>query len=386
MVGLKDFSFLMSTKVIFGIGSRSQLGREAAALGHKALLVAVKGAMRELGVAQAIQADLQAHGVEAVLFDDVASNPSHEVVQAGAAMAHQQGCDLVIGLGGGSAMDAAKGIAVVMVHGGRIWDYLDGATIPGPSAPVICLPTTAGTGSEVTPYAVFNHPDKGRKEGLVSPHLYPRVAIVDPELLTSCPSALVAACGTDALAQAIESYITNPAQPISEMFSLQSVRLCARYLRPAVYNPKNLEAQYWMSLASLLAGVAIATADTALFHTVAEAIGAFHHVPHGDALAVLLTEGMRYNLPSCHEKYVHIAEAMGETTQGLSTCEAAEQAVLAVDRLIAGLGLPRSLQALGVSRESVPLIARYVMRPGATVSNSRVPTEAEVEQLLWNVF
>jgi alcohol dehydrogenase class IV len=386
MIGLKDFSFLMSTRVIFGIGSRSQLGREARQLGHRALLVVVKGAMRELGVTKAIEADLQAHEVPTVLFDDVGSNPSHEVVQAGAALALEQGCDLVIGLGGGSAMDAAKGIAVVMTHGGWIWDYLDGAMIPGPAAPVICLPTTAGTGSEVTPYAVFNHPDKGRKEGLVSPYLYPRVALVDPELLASCPSALVAACGTDALAQAIESYITNPATPISEMYSLQSIRLCARHLRPAVFNPKNLEAQYGMSLASLLGGVAIATADTVLFHTVAEAIGAFHHVPHGEALGVLLAEGMRYNLTSCLEKYVQIAEAMGEMTQGLSTREAAEKAVLAVDRLILDLGLPRKLEALGVSRESVPLIAKYVMRPGATASNSRVPTEAEVEQLLWNVF
>ena len=386
MMGLKDFTFAMSTRVIFGIGSRKQLGREAAQFGRKALLVTVKGAMRELGVTEAIQADLQAHEVATVLFDDVGSNPSHEVVQTGAAMALAQGCDLVIGLGGGSAMDAAKGIAVVMTHGGRIWDYLDGETIPGPSAPVLCLPTTAGTGSEVTPYAVFNHPDKGRKEGLVSPYLYPRVSLVDPELLTTCPSGLVAACGTDALAQAIESYITNPATPISEVFSLRSISLCARYLRPAVFNPKNLEAQYWMSLASLLAGVAIAMADTVLFHTVAEAIAAYHHVPHGEALGVLLTEGMRYNLPSCLEKYVQIAEAMGETTQGLSTREAAEKAVLAVDRLIADLGLPRKLQALGVARESVPLIARYAVRPGATASNSRVPTEADVEQLLWNVF
>jgi alcohol dehydrogenase len=386
MIGLKDFSFLMSTKVVFGIGSRKNLGQEAAQLGHKALLVSVEGAMRELGVTDAIQADLQTHGIQSILFDKVGSNPSHESVQDGASVASQERCDVVIGLGGGSAMDAAKGIAVLMTHGGPLWDYLEGKNIPGPCAPVICVPTTAGTGSEVTPYAVFNHPGKGLKEGLVSPYLFPRVAIVDPELLTSCPSFLVSACGVDALAQAIESYITNPAQPISEMYSLQAIRLCARYLSPAVANPKNIEAQYWMSLASLLAGVAIATADTVMFHTLAEAVAAYHDVRHGEALGVILTEGMRYNLPSCIEKYVTIAEALGEVTQGLSDREAAERAVHAVNRLISDIGLPRKLQDLGVNKESIPNIVKYAMRPGATASNPRVPTDADVEQLLLSVF
>jgi alcohol dehydrogenase len=283
-------------------------------------------------------------------------------------------------------MDVAKGIAVILTHGGQIWDYIEGKNIPGPCVPVLCIPTTAGTGSEVTPYAVFSHPGKERKEGLVSPHLYPRVAIVDPELLTSCPASLVSACGLDALAQAIESYITNPAQPISEMYSLQSIRLCARYLRPAVFNPKNIEAQYWMSLASLMAGVAIATADTVLFHTLAEAVAVYHEVPHGVALGVILTDGMRYNLPSCVEKFVQIAEALGEVTQGLSDRDAAEKAVFAIDRLISDIGLPRKLSALGVKEESIPDIVKYAMRPGATVSNSRVPTEADIEQLLRSIF
>ena len=386
MADLKEFSYWMNTRIIFGIGCRAQLGREARLLGKKALLVAVKGAMRQLGVMDELAANLEKQGVAVAIFDEVRSNPSHELIQEGAAYAREQACDLVIALGGGSAIDAAKGIAIVMVHGDPIWDYLDGKTIPGPGAPLICLPTTAGTGSEVTPYAVFSNHAKVRKEGLVSPYLYPRLAIVDPELLTSCPPGLIAACGTDALAQAIESYITKPATHISEGYSLRAIRLCARYLRRAAANPTDLEAQYWMGLASLLGGMAIGTADTVIIHCLAEALGGFHDVPHGNVLGVLLAEGLRYNLPTCVQKYAEIAEAMGEDIRGLSLEQAAEKTVQAVDQLIGDLGLPRKLSEIGVSRESIPLIAKYAMRPGAMDSNSRVPTEMEVEQLLWSVY
>jgi len=376
----------MSTKVVFGVGKRSEIGREAKQLGKKALVVTGRKAMKKLGVTENLLKDLNSKGVDAVVYDEVEPNPSQETVQEGAELAKKENCDLILGLGGGSAMDAAKGIAIVAVFGGRVWDYVGENEVPGPILPLIAVPTTAGTGSEVTPYSVLSDKEEKLKEAIVSPHTFPRVAVVDPELMTSAPPFVVASAGMDTLSHAIEAYISNFAQPISDMYALNSIELCAKNLRAAALNPKNLEAQCGMSLASTLAGVAIANADTVAVHILGEAVGAYHDVSHGTAIGILLPHVIEYNLCSNLARFSKIAGAMGEAIDSLPERNAALKAVDAVNQLIADIPLPTRLRELGVAKESIPHMAKYAMRPGTMVSNSRILTEDDVVHLFNRAF
>ena len=383
---MRNFVYSMSTKVVFGVGKRSEIGEEAKQLGRKAFLVTGRKAMKKLGVTENIVKKLNPSGVDAVVYDKVEANPSQETVQEGAELAKKENCDLVIALGGGSAMDAAKGIATVAVFGGKVWNYIGEDKIPGLTLPLIAIPTTAGTGSEVTPYSVLSDKEKKLKEAIVSPHIFPRVAIVDPELMTSAPPFVVASTGMDTLSHAIEAYISNFAQPISDMWALNSIRLCAKNLRVAALNPKNLEAQCGMSLASTLAGVAIANADTVAVHVLGEAVGAYHNIAHGAAIGILLPYVMEYNLCSNLSKFAKIAKAMGESVDSLSERDAASKAVDAIRQLITDIPLPTRLKEFGVTEESIPHMAKYAMRPGMMAANSRVVTEDDVVKLFERAF
>jgi alcohol dehydrogenase class IV len=291
------FVYYSPVRLVFGWGRLEELGTETTKLGRRALVVTTGALFEQTGLAARARRLLAGAGVEAYGFAAVSPNPTTEEIDAGAAEAAARGADVVIGLGGGSAIDAAKGIAVAAGHGRPIWSYADPASRAGLGdrmLPVVAVPTTAGTGSEVTQYIVVTHRASGRKPGIASSRTYPATAIVDPELTVGLPPAVTAASGFDAITHAIESYINRNAGPITDLYCREALRLAGGSLRAAFRDAGDREARTAMALAATLAGAAIAACRTTACHALAHAAGGMHNLTHGEALAALTPPTLRH--------------------------------------------------------------------------------------------
>ncbi len=353
MLGFESYS---PTRILAGEKALQLLGDQARRLGRKALLVTGRKSMKEAGYTAKATRSLEQAGVSVELFDKVDSNPSRDTVNQGGALARADKIDLVIGLGGGSALDVAKGIAVLARHGGDIWDYVGGKEITGPVLPLIGVPSTAGTGSEVTKYAVISDEKARLKEGFASDYIIPLVAIIDAELMSTTRPDLTAKAGGDVLAQGIEAYLTKRATPFSDLLALESIRLCGEHLRAATQDGRNLEHRLAMGWASSLAGIAISAVDVVIGHHVSEAVGALFKTHHGETAALLLPYAMEFNRAESAVRLARIAQALGENVATLGTDEAAKKAVLRVRSLLHDIGIPARLSDLGVTKEAVPSI------------------------------
>ena len=315
--------------IIYGKGTVTSVGEQAARFGKKAVLVCGKGSLRKSGVLDIIVSSLEKAGVSCAVYDRVGSDPTTSDVDDGAAFAKENGCDVIVAAGGGSPLDAAKGIGMLLTNGGKVTDYEKTAP-EKESLPIIAIPTTAGTGSEATRYSVITDTDRNIKMLLSTDGIIPKVAILDFAITKSLPPFMTAATGMDALTHAIESYINVNASPMTKMYSLEAIRLISKSLIPAVLDGRNEQAREDMLLAALYAGIAICSAPTALVHSMSRPLGAWFHIPHGLANAMLLSTVMEYNRPSCPEKFRDIAIAMGENVEGLSVREASIAAVEAI--------------------------------------------------------
>lgn len=375
-----NFNFYFPTRLIFGAGKFQSLGEEAGALGKRAMLVTYPSQSLSEPAAQAV-ALLKEHGVSSVVYAQATANPTHTCVNEGAAIARNEKCDLVIGLGGGSPMDVAKAIAVAAPEGLDIWKIYEGAPITHTSLPVVAVPTTAGTGSEATFYAVISNRELHRKEGFARPQFFPKVSIIDPLLTISLPPAMTAATGMDTLTHAIEAYTSRLASPASDLFAAEAIRLTGLYLRRAVYNGKDIEARTNMLLANTLAGVAIAHADTCLAHVIGEAVGAVFNTGHGLSVSITLPAVMEYNCMANMGKYASITRLMGEDDGFLSEREAVRKSASVVRNLMNDIGIPAGLAALGVSGDLSEVMA-LVNRPGMDASNPRPTGSAAFEILV----
>jgi alcohol dehydrogenase class IV len=373
-----DFNFYFPTRFLFGVEKFELLGEEAARLGKRALLVTYPSQSLAGWVARA-QEQLAAHGVESVLFPEATSNPTVAIVDKAAALARQAGCDLAIGLGGGSAMDVAKLAAAACSAQTGIWQVFEGAPIPDPGMPVIAVPTTAGAGSEATYYAVVSHPELQRKEGFARRQFFPTVSILDPRLTLTLPPLMTAATGLDVVTHAIEAYTSKLASPLSDLYAAEAIRLAGKYLRRATYHGQDMEARHGMMYASALAGVAITHADTCLAHVIGEAVGAVFATGHALSVALVLPAVMEYNCVANPEKYASITQLLGEG-EYTSLREAARRAAGVVRELIYDLPVPRGLAALGVSSHAQ--ITALVNRPGMDASNARPAGAEDYTQLL----
>lgn len=380
MESLLNLSYYMPTKIIFGTGKLDVIGEEVASLGKKALLVTGKHSAKSHGFTQRVVDRLKEYRVETVVFDEIESNPSNTTVNRGGKLAQGEQCDVIIGLGGGSAMDAAKGISVVAVESHDVWDIVEGATIENEILPIIAIPTTAGTGSEVTPYCVISNPEIHRKDAFASPKVFPKVAILDPLLTVTLPPYHTASSGMDALAQAIEAYTSVFASPISDLFAIEAIRLAAQNLRKAVSNGEDLLARTNMLFANTLAGIAIAQADTTIAHVVGEAVGAVYNTDHGTSVALSLPAVMEHNFVSNLEKYANITRLLGEWRDTYSLREAAQKSADAISVLIKDVGLPSGLSEIGV--DDLDPVMELVMRPGLTASNPKSVTEEDFMSII----
>ncbi len=380
-------TFRFPVQVVFGEGSLPEVRHFVKSFGKHALLVTGGGPTSRLPAVQALQDLLAAEGTAVTFFPEVESDPGVETVERGVAVARENGCDFVIGLGGGSPMDAAKVIAARLNNDGNITSWEGQGRIPRRGKPLICIPTTAGTGSEVTWVAVITGGKRRQKMSLVSQYLYPLLALVDPELTYSMSPELTAATGMDALTHAVESCVAKRSWEPTRALSLQAVRLIFTHLERACQDGSEHEARSGMSLASLLAGMAFTTSGLGLAHALAHALGSHFGVPHGKANALLLPHVMRFNLDCCPGLYRELAMAMGMDVSGLSAPRAAEKAVEAVEGLLALLPLPKNLSELGVPASSVEaLSAEAFLNTRLRSSNPKDTVLEDLVQVLREAF
>jgi alcohol dehydrogenase class IV len=348
----------------FGWGALEKIGPEAAALGQRALLVTGKTAMKRAGVTDRVQALLSGAGVDAVLFDQIEADPSGTTVDRGAAFARTERCDLVIGLGGGSPMDAARAIAAMAVLDGSIIDYVRGKPIDRPGLPLINIATTSGTASEVTPVSVVLDEERRLKMGIKSPFWFSRAAITDPELTMTLPPAITAATGLDALTHAMESYLSTGS-------------LVGTGLRPAVADGSDRAARESMALGSMLAGMAFANSGLGLVHGLVHPIGARFGVSHGEMCGRLLPLVLRYNAAAVPERIA----AAGAALTGRREITA-EQTVDAVAALLRDVDVPLGVGDLGIPDDQMTDLARDGLLAGAVRTNPRAVGEQDARALL----
>jgi len=375
----KIFSFTGARKIVFGDGAFEGLADHIGEMKGKRAFIVLDRGLSQTGFGERIADVLRPRGVHYVIFDDMEPEPALESADKGAEKAKEEGCDIVVGIGGGSAMDLAKAVAAIVTNGGRAADYLGLNLVPGPGLPTIMVPTTAGTGSEVTFTAVFMRKEMKKKQGMNSPYLYPDLALLDPALTVSVPPEVTATTGIDALCHAIESYTSINSTPMSEMVSLEGIALIAENLRTCVHDPGNRDARSNQLLGSLYAGLGLANAGVTAVHSLSYPLGGSFGVPHGLANTLLLPAVMRYNLPGALEKFADIAAAMGEVVDDYSLRDQAELAVDAVEMLIEDCGIDTSLADVGVAEEDFPALAEAAMgvqRPLENNPRKITPVEA----------
>lgn len=379
-----QFEFATATRVVFGAGAVSQVGANAKIFGRRALVVTGSSPQR----AEKLMANLSANGISATTFA-VAGEPEVATVVNGVALARQDNCDFVISLGGGSVIDAGKAIAAMMKNDGALLDYLEiigrGQTLKKSPAPFIAIPTTAGTGSEVTRNAVLASPEHKIKVSLRSPLMLPRVAVIDPELTCELPPALTAATGLDALTQLIEPYVCLRANPMTDTFCAGGIPRVARSLREAVFSGQNQSAREDMALASLFGGLALANAGLGAVHGFAGPIGGMFPAPHGAVCGALLPHVMAANLRALRgrepdsfalRRYYRVAVLL--TGNPHATADAA---VEWVQKLVADLPIPR-LGAYGIREEHVADVVAKAANASSMKANPVVLTPEELAQTL----
>ncbi len=365
----KNFNYFVPVKVIFGAGRLEETGTYVSQYGKKALIVTTGPFFKEIGLVDRIMKILEKSGVESAHFGDVSPNPFTNQVDAGAQFGKEFGCDVLIGLGGGSAIDAAKGIAIAIGHNAPIWDYCPSGdpgdlTATSKTLPIIAITTTSGTGSHITPYAVITNPETKEKPGLGSDFTFPRVAIVDPELMLSVPSKITAATGFDVLAHAIEAYTSTNSTPITDKMCEESIRLVGRYLRRVVENGKDLEARTALAYADTLSGFSIGVAGITLCHSISHAVGGVCETVHGESLAAMTPPSMRFSMNSSPEKYKNI----GMFLRDECCCEESEDgckleaAVIEVEKLINDIGMNIPLSKQGVKESDFEEIANGTIK------------------------
>jgi choline dehydrogenase len=360
------------TRMVHGIGSLAALGEEARGIGITRPLVVTDAGIVQAGLLEEAQRRLRERDLEPVVFAEVRANPGVELVDAGAGLYRSEGCDGLIAIGGGSSMDTAKGIGVAAVHGGSILQYEWGRDpIHSRVPPLVCIPTTAGTGSEVTLWAVITDPERSLKFNVGgTPNIAAWVALVDPNLTLALPAAVTAGTGMDALAHAVECYTMAYHQPLTDAVALLAMEYVGRWLRVAFARAGNVEARYHMSLAAMLAGLAYGTDSAGAAHAMSQTAGGVHDVPHGALTARLLGPVMEYNYAGEPERFARIAQALGVDVRSLSVWEAAEAAVEAVYQLTEDVEIP-SLQELGFGEDEIPMLAQKAAADSQTIGNPR---------------
>jgi alcohol dehydrogenase len=381
------FRFFTPTRIEYGCDKLDTLCQEAKRFNAKRPLIVADKGIIESGLLQQVEKQLDDNFTRIDVYSDVASNPTDVSVEEGARLAIEYGSDLIIAVGGGSVMDAAKVVGMLVVNGGRVHDYFGYDKMNKQGLPLITIPTTAGTGSEVTIWAVITDTrrDIHVKDSVGSAMICPTVAIVDPLMTLGLPPALTAYTGMDALSHAIEGYYALAANPISDVLALEAIRLIVNNLPQAVFNGDNLKARDGMMLGSLMAGIAFSNSDTAAVHSLGEAFGGMYDLHHGLMMGILQPFVMDFNLMACPDRFVDIAHAMNIKSDGLSQIEIAWKSIEVVIRLLNMLKVP-SLKDLAVEEARFDHLAETAMKNLGTVDNPRKMSKEGFAEILQNAY
>lgn len=387
MVQEKVHVFYSPHKILFGLNVAKAVASEVASLGGGKPLVATDPGVVEAGLLAPVLKSLEEASVPYVLFDKVEPEPPARVVDEGTEVFRKEGCDIVIGVGGGSSLDVAKGISVMATNQGSVLDYCGFDLLKRRGVPKILLPTTSGTGSEVTRVFVITDQAENTKKAVYSPYVLAEVAMVDPLLTMSMPPKVTADTGLDALVHAIETYVSMNATPFSDILAERAIELIGMYLPMAWAKGSNLTARYHMALAATVAGMAFASGGLGAVHGLCYPLGTEYHMSHGRSNAIMLPHVMRFNIPGNPDKFANIASLLGRDVEGLSSLEAAQMAVEAVEDLLDCIQVPYRLRDYGIPESDLPkLVAGGMKQTRLFVPNPRDLSEEDVRGIFQEAY
>ena len=362
--------FRTTRRILFGLGAVEKIGGEAQLLKAKKVLIITDPGVIQAGLLESVEKSLQSVGLPFVIFDGVEPDPRIEVVEKSVEKAKKEGIDLIIGLGGGSSLDIAKVTSIMITNPGKIDSFFGIDLVPNPGVPVILIPTTAGTGSEVTPIAILSDTKEKLKKGIVSAYLFPEVAIVDPKLTIGLPPSVTAFTGMDALTHAIEAFYSVNATDLSDLLAFRAMELLSKNIRMSFAHGENLVARSHVMEGSLLAGIAFANAGVGAVHAFAYPLGGEFHLAHGLTNTLMLPYVMRYNIMGCPHKFAQMAKAFGEKVEGISELVGAEIAIRFVERLSDDLRVPRRLRDVSIPEDAIPRLAEAAMKVTRLLANN----------------
>lgn len=382
---MNQFSFTIPQNITVGAGSLSKLPELAKKLEkHKAYIISGPH-LNKIGMVAKCEKALKEAGIESASFTETEGNPSTETVEKATKGFQDSKADFIVAFGGGSPLDVAKAVAVVATYGGDITSYEGGGKVPGPVVPMIAIPTTAGTGSEVTAFSVITDHSRNYKLTVVSNYLLPSYAILDPELISTVPQNTAAACGIDAMVHALEAFISKAASPFSDLFAKEALRLIGGSIRSYVADRSNLDACESMLIGSLFAGIAFSHARLGDVHAMSHPVSAYFDVPHGVANAILLPTVVEYNMDDAKDKYEYIYNCI---------CEAKSPDIVFAPEMLAAeirvlndeLGIPSSLSDVGVDSTQFDKMADDAMKSGNIQVNPRFTTKKDILKLYEQAF
>ena len=371
----------LAPEFVFGADARRLVGRYARKLGaHRVLLASDPGVAAAGWTGEAADL-LEAEGLAVTPFLEIAPNPRDHQVMAGAERYRESGSDFIVAVGGGSAMDCAKGIGIVATNGGHILDYEGVDRVPVPMPPLICIPTTGGTSADVSQFAIINNTSEHVKIAIISKTLVPDVALIDPGTLVTMDPYLTACTGMDALVHAIEAFVSNAHSPITDMHALEAIRLVATHLEASVAHPGDYELRSQIMLASLQAGLAFSNASLGCVHAMAHSLGGYKDLPHGECNALLLPHVLDYNFPVAPERFLRIGAALGGDFRGLGEQESRARLIRMVIDLRAACGIQGGLGDRGVRGDDVGRLAAKAIEDPCNATNPRPPSLEDLKAI-----
>lgn len=385
---MKPFEFKMKTKIFFGEHKLEEIGGICAGCHSTNVLVLCDPFLRDMAFMKTITDSIDKCGISWEIFSDIVPDPPVELVDDVAAMLKSKKIDMVVAVGGGSTLDTAKSISMLQTNEGSVRDYLFGGTkeVKIKGIPVCCVPTTAGTGSEVTSASVITDTQTNNKLSVTNDLIIPDYAVIDPITQVSMPAKITAMTGMDVLTHAIESYVSLKADPVADLLALEAIGIVSRNLRTAVHDGSNMEARMAMAYASTLGGICILNSTVGAVHGIAQSMGGVAHTAHGLANAILLPYVMKKNLPANIKKYKDIAVALGEPVEGLSDRDAAEKSIAAVERLIDDIGIPKKMREVNITEDMLPQILDLTMNYRLLALNPRKLNREDIDEILKEAF
>lgn len=364
----------VAPEFIFGIGARHRAAFYAQNMLARRVLVVTDPGVTAAGWLEQLLDSLDESGIPVTVFDAVTPNPKDHEVMAGAQRYRDDGCDVIIALGGGSVIDCAKGIGIVSANGGHILDYEGVDRIPHPGPPLICIPTTAGTSADISQFAIISNTEKRYKIAIISKSVVPDVALVDPETTTTMPLRLTACTGLDALTHAVEAFVSTASSPVVDVHALAAIELIRDNLPRVIAEPTDSEARENMALASLQAGLAFSNASLGAVHAMAHSLGGYLDLPHGESNALLLDHVIRFNHPAAGERYRPIARCFGVGDNG-------EALARAIDALRTRCGIEAGLGRRGVTHGLIDELAPWAAQDACLFTNPRQASVADIKTI-----